>query len=91
MTVERSEDGMGTHDDGARVPTMAEICELFAEQPHGTVVRFTRGEDFTVRPVTFRNNLHRTMRSLGYRIETAPDRESVLARISGPVGGGEDR
>lgn len=68
---------------------VVELCEEFAAQPIGTVVKFTAGKDFDTRPTTFRNKLHRQMRHDGWIVRSQVKGESVYAQIAGSAPGAD--
>jgi len=61
------------------------LCAEFGALPPGTVVRFAEGIDFTIKPGTFRNKLHRSMRGRGWLVTSVLKGESVYAKITGPA------
>lgn len=73
---------MGAVDGGTGgIPPILELCKEFAALEIGTVVRFDEGVDFTVKPGTFRNSLHRQMRNEGYEVQSIVRDGSVYAKV----------
>jgi hypothetical protein len=68
------------------VPPIVELCEQFQKYPVGTVVRFDEGVDFSVRPTTFRNQLHREMRHDGYIVQSVVRSGAVYAKVKRVLG-----
>jgi len=68
------------------VPPIVELCEKFQAYPVGTIVRFDEGIDFSVRPTTFRNQLHREMRHDGYIVQSVVRSGAVYAKVKRVLG-----
>ena len=68
------------------VPDILELCKEFAALPFGTVAKFVEGVDFSTKPGTFRNRLHREMRTDGYIVESVVRGDAVYAKVKRAIG-----
>jgi hypothetical protein len=67
-------------------PDLPELCRRFGELPVGTIVRFDEGVDFTTKAVSFRNKLHREMRTDGFVVQSVVRGTSVYAKVKRVIG-----
>jgi len=82
---------MAAANGGGSVPSILDLCEQFAALPFGTVAKFVEGVDFTVKAGTFRNRLHREMRTDGYIVESVVRGDAVYARVKRKYGKADEQ